>query len=62
METWPCGKLPKGKVLHHVKPVVEGGKTTLKIPELFQKQSMNRLMLIEKEEVEFKLSKRNKQH
>lgn len=24
------GKLPKGKVLHHVKPIVEGGKTTSK--------------------------------
>lgn len=22
------GKLPKGKVLHHVKPVADGGKTT----------------------------------
>ena len=27
---YPSGKLPKGKVLHHVKPVVEGGKTTQK--------------------------------
>ena len=27
---YPSGKLPKGKVLHHVKPVVEGGKTTPK--------------------------------
>ncbi len=26
----PSGKLPKGKVLHHVKPVAEGGKTTPK--------------------------------
>ena len=26
----PSGKLPKGKVLHHVKPVAEGGKTTRK--------------------------------
>ncbi|MCK4665792.1 hypothetical protein KAU33_03540 [Candidatus Dependentiae bacterium] len=24
------GKLPKGKELHHVKPVAEGGKTTKK--------------------------------
>lgn len=24
------GKLPKGKVLHHVKPVATGGKTTKK--------------------------------
>lgn len=24
------GKLPKGKELHHVKPVAEGGKTTTK--------------------------------
>jgi len=24
------GKLPKSKVLHHVKPIVEGGKTTPK--------------------------------
>ena len=26
----PSGKLPKGKVLHHVKPVAESGKTTKK--------------------------------
>ena len=26
----PSGKLPKGKELHHVKPVAEGGKTTTK--------------------------------
>lgn len=26
----PSGKLPKGKVLHHVKPVATGGKTTPK--------------------------------
>jgi len=25
---YPSGKLPKGKVLHHVKPVALGGKTT----------------------------------
>lgn len=25
---YSSGKLPKGKVLHHVKPVAEGGKTT----------------------------------
>ena len=27
---YPSGKLTKGKVLHHVKPVAEKGKTTLK--------------------------------
>lgn len=27
---YPSGKLPKGKVLHHVKPVATGGKTTKK--------------------------------
>ena len=26
----PSGKLPKGKELHHVKPVAAGGKTTPK--------------------------------
>ena len=26
----PSGKLPKGKILHHVKPVAVGGKTTKK--------------------------------
>lgn len=26
----PSGKLPKGKVLHHVKSLAEGGKTTPK--------------------------------
>ncbi len=36
------GKLPKGKDLHHIKPVVEGGKTTPKntrvIPKAKHKQ------------------------
>ena len=27
---YPSGKLPRGKVLHHVKPVATGGKTTKK--------------------------------
>lgn len=27
---YPSGKLPTGKVLHHVIPVAEGGKTTKK--------------------------------
>ncbi len=27
---YKSGKLPKSKVLHHVKPVAEGGKTTKK--------------------------------
>lgn len=27
---YPSGKLPKGKELHHIKPVVEGGCTTTK--------------------------------
>ena len=27
---YPAGKLPKGKELHHVKPVTEGGLTTPK--------------------------------
>ena len=27
---YPDGELPKGKVLHHIKPVVEGSKTTPK--------------------------------
>ena len=27
---YTSGKLPKGKELHHVKPVAEGGKTTTK--------------------------------
>ena len=27
---YSSGKLPKGKVLHHVKPVATGGKTTKK--------------------------------
>ena len=27
---YPSGKLPKSKVLHHVKPVATGGKTTKK--------------------------------
>ena len=27
---YPNGKIPKGKVVHHVRPVAEGGKTTKK--------------------------------
>ena len=27
---FPSGKLPKGKEIHHVKPVSKGGKTTPK--------------------------------
>lgn len=27
---FPSGKLPKGKNLHHIEPVSEGGKTTKK--------------------------------
>lgn len=27
---YPSGKLPRGKVLHHIKPVAIGGKTTKK--------------------------------
>ena len=27
---YPSGKLPSGKVLHHVKPIIEGGKTDKK--------------------------------
>ena len=31
------GKLPKGKELHHVKPVAEGGKTTPKNTRVISK-------------------------
>jgi hypothetical protein len=34
---YPNGKLPKGKVLHHVKSVVEGGKTTPKNTRVISK-------------------------
>lgn len=27
---YPSGKVPKGKVVHHIKPVADGGKTTKK--------------------------------
>jgi hypothetical protein len=33
----PSGKLPKGKELHHVKPVAEGGKTTTKNTKIISK-------------------------
>lgn len=33
----PSGKLPKGKELHHVKPVAEGGKTTPKNTKIISK-------------------------
>jgi hypothetical protein len=32
------GKLPKGKELHHVEPVSEGGKTTTKNTRVVQKE------------------------
>ena len=35
---YPDGKLPKDKVLHHVKPVIEGGKTTPKNTRVITKQ------------------------
>jgi len=34
---YPSGKLPKGKVLHHVKPVIDGRKTTLKNTKVISK-------------------------
>ncbi len=34
----PSGKLPKGKELHHVKPVAEGGKTTNKNTRIVTKK------------------------
>ncbi|MBA7509501.1 hypothetical protein ES705_01452 [subsurface metagenome] len=34
---YSSGKLPKGKVLHHVKPVMEGGKTTPKNTRIISK-------------------------
>ena len=34
---YPSGKLPKGKVLHHVKPVAQGGKTTSKNTRVISK-------------------------
>lgn len=33
----PSGKLPKGKVLHHTKPVSVGGKTTKKNTQVITK-------------------------
>lgn len=35
---YPDGQLPKGKELHHVKPVAEGGKTTPKNTRVIPKQ------------------------
>jgi len=32
------GNLPKGKVLHHIKPVAEGGKTTPKNTRVIPKK------------------------
>ena len=34
---YKSGKLPKGKELHHVKPVAEGGKTTPKNTRVISK-------------------------
>ena len=35
---YPEGKLPKGKVLHHIKSVVEGGKTSPKNTRVISKK------------------------
>ena len=37
------GKLPKGKVLHHVKSVSEGGKTTPKNTRVISKQNHTKI-------------------
>ncbi|MCK5460058.1 hypothetical protein KAI52_03000 [Candidatus Parcubacteria bacterium] len=37
------GKLPKGKVLHHVKPVAEKGKTTKKNTRIITKAKHKRI-------------------
>ena len=39
----PSGKLPKGKELHHVKPVAEGGKTTPKNNRITSKAKHKRI-------------------
>lgn len=35
---YKSGKLPKGKILHHPKPVAEGGKTTKKNTRVISKE------------------------
>jgi hypothetical protein len=40
---YPGGKLPRGKVLHHIKPVVEGGKTTQKNTRVIPKAKHERI-------------------
>lgn len=40
---YPTGKLPKSKELHHVKPVVLGGKTTNKNTRVMTKAKHERI-------------------
>ena len=40
---YSSGKLPKGKELHHVKPVAEGGKTTKKNTRVVSKTKHKRI-------------------
>jgi hypothetical protein len=37
------GKIPKGKVLHHIKSVAEGGKTTPKNTRVISKQKHTKI-------------------
>jgi len=39
----PSGKLPKGKELHHVKPVAKGGKTTPKNTRVVSKSKHKKI-------------------
>ena len=57
---YPSGKLAKGKGPHHVKPVVEGGKTTPKNTRVIPKAKHEQIHANKKKEAGFKLSKRNK--
>jgi len=40
---YPKGKLPKGKVLHHTKPVAKRGKTTKKNTRVVSKAKHKRI-------------------
>jgi len=39
----PSGKLPKGKELHYIKPVAEGGKTTPKNTSIISRAKHKRI-------------------
>ena len=49
------GKLPRGKELHHIKPVAEGGKTTPKNTRVISKVRHKKIHKDRRKKVKFKI-------